>query len=76
MQSNHHEAAPEGVISAAESALDAQLQALAPYATPLTAENRRNLLKMGPKTFQFVELAHTLAGQNPQLTSRSFDLLV
>jgi hypothetical protein len=40
----------------------------AAYATPLTAEDRRNLPKTGPKTFQFVELAHTLAGQNPQLT--------
>jgi hypothetical protein len=29
---------------------------------------------MGPKTFQFVELAHTLDEQNPQLTSKSFDM--
>jgi hypothetical protein len=50
------------------------LQALTAYATPLTAEDRRTLLKMGPKTFQFVALAHTLAEQNPQLTSKAFDM--
>jgi hypothetical protein len=75
MQANsHNHAIPEAVISAAETALDAQLQALATYATPLTAEDRRTLLKMGPKTFQFVALAHTLAQQNPQLTSKAFDM--
>lgn len=75
MQSNsHNQAVPDAVINAAEAAIDAQLQAIAPYATPLTAEDRRVLLKMGPKTFQFVALAHTLAEQNPQLTSKSFDL--
>jgi hypothetical protein len=75
MQANaHSQSIPDAVITAAEAALDAQLQAFAPYATPLTAEDRHNLLKMGPKTFQFVELAHTLAGQNPQLTSKSFDM--
>jgi hypothetical protein len=29
---------------------------------------------MGSKTFQFVAQAHTLAEQNPQLTSKSFDM--
>ena len=62
MQTNSlNQAIPDAVITA----LDAQLQALAPYAAPLTAEDRRSLLKMGPKTFQFVELAHTLAEQPP-----------
>jgi hypothetical protein len=75
MQANsHNQAIPEAVITAAETAIDAQLQALAPYATPLTAEDRHNLLKTGPKTFQFVELAHTLAEENPQLTSKAFDM--
>jgi hypothetical protein len=75
MQANsHNQAIPEAVISAAEAAIDAQLQALAAYATPLTAEDRRVLLKMGPKTFQFVALAHTLAAENPQLTSKAFDM--
>jgi hypothetical protein len=32
---------------------------------PLTADDRQNLLKTGPKTFQFVELAYTLAQENP-----------
>ena len=71
---SHNQAIPEAVITAAETAIDAQLQAIAAYATPLTAEDRHNLLKTGPKTFQFVELAHTLAGQNPQLTSKAFDM--
>ncbi|MDR1399451.1 MAG: hypothetical protein LBJ41_05980 [Treponema sp.] len=70
----HNQTIPEAVISAAETALDVQLQAIAPYATPLTAEDRRDLLKMGPKTFQFVALAHTLAEQNPQLTTKAFDM--
>jgi hypothetical protein len=75
MQANsHNQAIPAAVISAAETAIDAQLQALAAYATPLTAEDRRVLLKMGPKTFQFVALAHTLAKENPQLTSKAFDM--
>ena len=51
---SHNQAITEIVISAAETALDAQFQALCPYATPLTAEDRHTLLKMGPKTFQFV----------------------
>jgi hypothetical protein len=71
---SHSQAIPEAVISAAETALEAQLQAIAAYATPLTPEDRRTLLKMGPKTFQFVALAHTLAEQNPQLTSKAFDM--
>jgi hypothetical protein len=71
---SHNQAIPEAVISAAETAIETQLQALAAYATPLTAEDRRALLKMGPKTFQFVTLAHTLAEQNPQLASKSFDM--
>lgn len=71
---SHNQAITEIVISAAETALDAQLQALGPYATPLTAEDRHTLLKMGPKTFQFVALAYTLAEQNPQLTSKAFDM--
>ncbi|MDR0683527.1 MAG: hypothetical protein LBF83_00130 [Spirochaetaceae bacterium] len=75
MQANsHNQAIPETVIAAVEAAIDAQLQALATYATPLTADDRRNLLKTGPKTFQFVELAHTLAQENPQLTSKAFDM--
>jgi hypothetical protein len=75
MQSNsHNQAIPQGVITAAENAIDAQLQALALYATPLTAEDRHNLLKTGPKTFQFAELAHTLAKENPQLTLKAFDV--
>jgi hypothetical protein len=71
---SHNQAIPETLITAAETAIDAQLQALAPYATPLTAEDRHNLLKTGPKTFQFVELAYTLAQENPQLTSKAFDM--
>jgi hypothetical protein len=75
MHSNNHSTAiPDAVISAAETAIDAQLQALDHYAAPLTADERRNLLKTGPRTFQFVELAHTLAQQNPQLTSKAFDM--
>jgi hypothetical protein len=71
---SHNQSIPEVIISAAESSLDAQLQAITTYATPLTAKDRRAILKMGPKTFQFVALAHTLAEQNPQLTSKSFDM--
>jgi hypothetical protein len=71
---NHNKPVPDTVIAAAETALDAQLQAFASYATPLTPDDRRSLLKMGPKTFKFVELAHTLAGQNSQLTSKAFDM--
>jgi hypothetical protein len=75
MQANSHiQAIPEAAVTAAEAALDAQLQALAPFSTPLTAEDRQSLLKTGPKTFQFLELAYTLAGQNPALTSKSFDM--
>ena len=75
MQSNSHsQAIPEAIISAAETAVTTQLQAITPYATPLTAEDRRTLLKMGSKTFQFVTLAHTLAEQNPHLTTKAFDM--
>ena len=75
MQSNtHNQAVPEAVINVAETSIEAQLQAIGSYATPLTAEDRRTLLKMGPKTFQFVVLAHTLAQQNPGLTSKAFDM--
>ncbi|MDR1325324.1 MAG: hypothetical protein LBK00_04725 [Treponema sp.] len=71
---SHNQAIPETVVTAVETAIDAQLQAVVPYATPLTAEDRHNLLKTGPKTFQFVELAYILASENSQLTSKAFDL--
>lgn len=71
---SHTDFIPAAVITGVETALDAQLEALTSYSTPLTADDRRNLLKTGPKSFQFVELAHTLAGQNPQLTSKSFSM--
>jgi hypothetical protein len=75
MQANsHNHAIPETVITAAETAGNAQLETLAAYATPLTADDRHNLLKTRPKTFQFVELAYTLAQENPQLTSKAFDI--
>jgi hypothetical protein len=35
-QDSHNQAIPEAVVSAAETAIDAQLQALTAYATPLT----------------------------------------
>jgi hypothetical protein len=71
---NHNQSIPKDVITAAEAAIDAQLKALTAYATPLTSDDRHNLLKTGPKTFQFVELAYTLAQENPQLTSKAFDM--
>jgi hypothetical protein len=51
MQANsHNQAIPETVITAMEAAVNAQLEALTSYATPLTADDRKNLLKTGPKT--------------------------
>jgi hypothetical protein len=48
MQANsHNQAIPETVITAMETAVNAQLEALADYATPLTADDRRDLLKTG-----------------------------
>jgi hypothetical protein len=73
-ENQHNQAIPPSAVQAAEAALDAQLQALSAYASPLTPEERQTMLKLGPKTFMFVETAHTLARENPGLTSKAFDI--
>jgi hypothetical protein len=46
----------------------------APYALPLTADEKRELPLMGDKTLAFVEKAHAYAAENPALRPPYLDL--
>lgn len=51
-----------------------QIRSQLPFLINLTAEDRRNLPKLGNKSRAFVDQGLTLANQNPGILPRSFDL--
>ncbi|MDR2481285.1 MAG: hypothetical protein LBD07_03210, partial [Spirochaetaceae bacterium] len=74
MKGNHHDQAiPEELIKETEKTLELQMEAFQPYFSTLTPEERQSMLKLGAKTFLFVEKACALAVENPNLTSKAFD---
>lgn len=68
MKNNKHvQQIPPSVVTEITNQLNEVKVALESDAVILTPEERHDLLKMGPKTLDFVEKAYTLASQNPSL---------
>ena len=65
MDNTHSAAIPADILAQAQTKIEELRALLAPYVTPLTAEARRTIAKMGDKTLAFVEKAHELAAGNP-----------
>lgn len=75
MKDNRHLVAiPEEVLAQVRSLLAQIISLLAPYALAITAEEYRAMLKMGNKSFAFVEKAFELAKQNPGLCPPFLDM--
>ncbi|GHT67528.1 hypothetical protein FACS189452_05410 [Bacteroidia bacterium] len=68
MRENQHLVSiPQEVLEQLKSKANELNTLLAPYALALTAEERRELPKMGEKTVSFVQKAHELAAANADL---------
>ena len=75
MKSNKHtQAIPDEVLTQAQAKVDELKELLAPYMLALTAAERREMPKMGPKTIHFVEKAYDFAKQNPNLVPPFLDM--
>ena len=73
-KNNHTHVIPDDILTQVQAKVDEVRALLDPYLLALTPEERRNLLKMGPKTIGFVEKAHDFAKQNPALVPAYLDM--
>ena len=71
---NHVQAIPDDVLAKTQAKIDEIRELLAPYMLAMTAKQRRTILKMGPKTINFVEKAYDFAKQNPNLVPPYLDM--
>jgi hypothetical protein len=68
MQDNRHTVAiPAAILEDINAKLDSIFTQLAPYPIVLTAQDRHDFLKMGDKSFAFVEKTNEYAHKNPDL---------
>jgi hypothetical protein len=75
MESNNHShAIPPETVELVKQKARETLELLAPYATPLTPQERRDLPVMGEKTVSFVEKAFEFAEANPDLCPNYLDM--
>ncbi|MDR1983594.1 MAG: hypothetical protein LBQ28_02050 [Prevotellaceae bacterium] len=75
METNlHSNAIPPEVVEALKQKTREISDLLAPYATPLTAQERRELPIMGDKTVSFVEKAFEFAQANADLCPNFLDI--
>jgi hypothetical protein len=75
MESNNHShAIPPEVVEQVKQKAREMLELLAPYATPLTPQERRDLPVMGDKTVSFVEKSFEFAEANPDLRPNYLDM--
>jgi hypothetical protein len=75
MESNNHShAIPPEVVEQMKQKTREMRELLAPYATPLTPQERRDLPVMGEKTVSFVEKAFEFAEANPDLCPTYLDM--
>jgi hypothetical protein len=75
MESNNHsKEIPVTVLEELKRKVKEMGDLLNPYALALTPQERRTLPKMGEKTVSFVEKAHELATDNPDLCPHFFRL--
>lgn len=65
MQNNFTTAIPPADLAQALALVQQAAALLQPYLTPLTPEQRQNMLKMGPASVDFVGKARRYAEQNP-----------
>ncbi|MDR0537354.1 MAG: hypothetical protein LBH04_04835 [Tannerellaceae bacterium] len=72
----HQQAIPAQVLQEIHTKLKDAYALLTPYAVPLTPAERKYILKMGPRTLEFVEKAHEFASQNPSLRPSFLDMTV
>jgi hypothetical protein len=70
----HSSAIPPEVVEALNQKIREINEMLAPYARPLTAQERRDLPVMGDKTVSFVEKAFEYAKENADLCPGFLDL--
>jgi hypothetical protein len=74
MDNKHSLSIPVDVLSQVQTLVNQANTLLLPYVTPLTAAERRTLLKTGEKTLSFVEKAHEFAVHNPALCPPYLDM--
>jgi len=75
MRDNRHtRAIPENVLAEALAKTSELAALLEPYLLALTPTERQEILKMGPKTLDFVEKAHGFAHTNPNVVLPFLDL--
>ncbi|MDR0604551.1 MAG: hypothetical protein LBG80_09645 [Bacteroidales bacterium] len=74
MDNRHSVSVPEDVMEDVKRKAAEIFQILKPYMIPLTPEERRNIIKMGEKTYSFVSKAYDLAKENPDLCPKYFDI--
>jgi hypothetical protein len=68
MKSNKHsQSIPAATLEQAKAKIEEAASLLKPYLIALTAEEKQEIPKMGPKTFNFVEKAHEYAHENSNL---------
>ncbi|MDR2125739.1 MAG: hypothetical protein LBP63_02765 [Prevotellaceae bacterium] len=65
MENTHLEAIPANILEQVHTKLNEIRTLLLPYVITLTPEERRGLLKMGDKSFTFVEKAYDYVLENP-----------
>jgi hypothetical protein len=75
MDSNNHSVAiPAEVVQTVNQKLNEINQLLEQYSTPLTSQERHDLLSMGEKTLSFVQKALEFAEANPNLCPNYLDM--
>jgi hypothetical protein len=75
MKNNRHiDSIPSLAIEQATIKINEINLSFAPYIVPLTPTERKEILKMGEKTLNFVEKAHDLAHSNPKLVPAFLDM--
>jgi hypothetical protein len=71
---NHSKAFDEHVLIEIENHLDELLEAVKPYATPLTSKTKKNLFKMGEKSHAFVAKSFEFANKYPDMVPAFIDM--
>jgi hypothetical protein len=74
MENKHLEAIPADVLTQVHIRLNEIRTLLKPYAVTLTPEERRELPKMGQKSFTFVEKSYAYATENPAIVPSYLDM--
>ena len=75
MKTNRHKTSiPQETITQIKAQVDAISAQIAPYIIILTAQERRDILKMGDKSLAFVRKAHEYAHSHPALLPGYMDL--